>query len=98
VRSPAELGSAMAELLNVRAKRRTAAAQIGDRPAAMKVKRKAPAKGKGKVAAKPKTAATRKPAAKAKPAAKRKPVPKRKPAAKRKPAPKRAARRPARKK
>jgi len=98
VRSPAELGSAMAELLNVRAKRRTAAAQIGDRPAAMKVKRKAPAKGKGKVASKPKTAATRKPAAKAKPAAKRKPVPKRKPAAKRKPAPKRAARRPARKK
>ena len=98
VRSPAELGSAMAELLNVRAKRRTAAAQIGDRPAAMKVKRKAPAKGKGKVAAKPKTAAKRKPAARAKPAAKRKPVPKRKPAAKRKPAPKRAARRPARKK
>jgi succinyl-CoA synthetase alpha subunit len=104
VRSPAELGSAMAELLNVRAKRRTAAAQIGDRPAAMKVKRKSPAKGKGKAAAKPKTAAKRKPAPKAKTAAKRKPVakqkaaPKRKPAAKRKPAPKRAARRPARKK
>jgi len=103
VRSPAELGSAMAELLNVRATRRAAAAKIDDRPATMKTSRKAKAKAKGKVAASPKSvksksAAKRKPAPKGKPAPKRQPAAKRASVPKRKPAPKRAVRRPARKK
>jgi succinyl-CoA synthetase alpha subunit len=38
VKSAAELGSAMAELLNVRKKRRTAASHVGERPAAMQLK------------------------------------------------------------
>jgi succinyl-CoA synthetase alpha subunit len=47
VRSPAELGSAMAELLNVRAKRRAVAAHIGERPATMRAKpARKPAGGK----------------------------------------------------
>jgi succinyl-CoA synthetase alpha subunit len=41
VKSPADLGKAMAELLHVRATRRTSAAHIGERPASMRAKRKA---------------------------------------------------------
>jgi succinyl-CoA synthetase alpha subunit len=48
VRSPAELGSAMAELLNVRKKKRAAADYIGERPSALvKAKKKS---GKAKAA------------------------------------------------
>jgi succinyl-CoA synthetase alpha subunit len=59
VKSVADLGAAMAELLNVRAKRRASAAYIGERPAAMrakarrKAKPKVKAKAKAKVKAKP---------------------------------------------
>jgi hypothetical protein len=85
-KSPAELGEAIAGLLNVRAKARAAATHIGARPAAML----------GKAA---KKKPRRKPA-KTKPAAKGKRLPaKKKSATKRKQVPKKkAARRPARKK
>jgi succinyl-CoA synthetase alpha subunit len=89
VRSPAELGSAMAELLNVRAQRRARAAQVAERPATMRARTR-------------KAAPRRKPAAKKRKASpvKRKAAPvKRKAApAKRKAAPRRAPRRSARKK
>jgi succinyl-CoA synthetase alpha subunit len=78
VRSAAELGTAMAELLKSRAKSRAAAAQIDERPASMRRKPKTAAKSKA-VAAK-KTGSKKKSAAKAKPAAKKSAV--RKPAAK----------------
>ncbi|MBK6673447.1 MAG: succinate--CoA ligase subunit alpha [Proteobacteria bacterium] len=53
VKSPAELGAAMAELLNVRKKSRVAASQVGDRPASMRAKsRKAKAAPKAKAKAK----------------------------------------------
>jgi succinyl-CoA synthetase alpha subunit len=65
VRSPAELGSAMAELLNVRAKRRAVETQIGERPAAM-LPRSAKVSKKGKAAAKRSAAAKVKAAPKAK--------------------------------
>jgi len=94
VRSPAELGSAMAELLNVRSRKRAAAAQIDERPSAMKPRRAAKATPKAKSKAKAKAKAKATPKRKAPAKAKAKP----KTAAKRKPAPKRAARRPARKK
>jgi succinyl-CoA synthetase alpha subunit len=68
VKSVADLGAAMAELLNVRAKRRATAAHIGERPAAMRVKAKSKAKPKAKSKAKAKV----KVKVKAKPA--RKPV------------------------
>jgi succinyl-CoA synthetase alpha subunit len=87
VRSPAELGSAMAELLNVRAKRRAAAAHIGERPAAMRTK-----SARGKSAAKKKGKAVKAKAVK-RVAAKRKAAPPRKAAPRRK-----ASRKPARKK
>jgi succinyl-CoA synthetase alpha subunit len=105
VRSPAELGSAMAELLNVRSKRRAAAAQIGERPATMKAGRgakpkakpKTKSKTKTKVKSKAKATPTRKVSPKSK-SVKPKTAAKRKSAPRRKPAPKRAVRRPARKK
>ncbi len=75
VKSPAELGKAMAELLHVRSKARVAAAHIGERPASMRAK---PAKGKAakkpvakKVAAKSKAVSKVVP----KKVAKKKPVP-----------------------
>src|SRR5512139_1598120 len=88
VKSPAELGAAMAELLHVRKTARVAASQIGERPAAMRAKpRKLAAK-------KPKAKPARKPA-KAKAKAKAKPKAKAKAKAARRAAPKRvAARRP----
>jgi len=102
VRSPAELGSAMAELLNVRAQRRAAASQIGERPAAMRAKpaggRKTVKAGarKSKPAKKGKVPKPGKPARKGS-AAKAKAV--KRTAAKPKAAPKRkASRKPARKK
>jgi succinyl-CoA synthetase alpha subunit len=89
VKSPAELGAAMAELLNVRKKARVAASQVGERPATMRAKpRKVKAKVKAKSKAKAKTPA--------KAAPKRK-VAKRA-AAKRIPAKRAPAKRPARKK
>lgn len=103
VKSPAELGAAMAELLNVRKKARVAARQVGERPASMKAKA-----GKAKSAPKAKAKAKAKAKVKAKPNAKAKPKTKAKPNAKAKSgsaakaakraAPKRAAKRPARKK
>jgi len=102
VRSPAELGPAMAELLNVRAKRRAAAVEIGARPASMRARSGVSAKAKkGKAAAKRSAAAKRKLAPKRKAGSTRKAAaPTRKAAPpKRKTAPKRrATRRPARKK
>jgi succinyl-CoA synthetase alpha subunit len=102
VKSPAELGQAMAELLNVRKKATAAAAHIGERPAAMlgkASKSKASAKKAGKK--KPASRAA-KPLVKRGVAAKKKPAVKKavakKPAPKKKPAKKKAARRPARKK
>ena len=44
VRSPAELGSAMAELLNVRARKRASAQQISERPDSMRARPKKKAK------------------------------------------------------
>jgi len=85
VRSPAELGPAMAELLNVRSKRRAAEAHIGERPASMRSRSAAKAAKTGKAA--------RRGAAKRKVAGKKKAAPKRKAAPRRA-----AARRPARKK
>jgi succinyl-CoA synthetase alpha subunit len=100
VRSAAELGTAMAELLNVRAKRRAAASHIDERPASMRP-RSAGKKPKKSAAAK-RGGASRKVATKVAPkrqaAPKSKASPKRKVAPKRKAAPKRATRRPARKK
>jgi succinyl-CoA synthetase alpha subunit len=104
VRSPAELGSAMAELLKSRAKSRAAAAQIDERPAAMRRKPKATAKKKSKPAKKKaspkKKAAVRKPVPKKMPAAKKKSAAKKKPAAKKQPvrAKVKSSRRPVRKK
>jgi succinyl-CoA synthetase alpha subunit len=69
VKSVADLGAAMAELLHVRAKRRASAAHIAERPAAM-----------AKAGRKPKKKVRAKPAAKAK--VKVKAVPKAKPGAK----------------
>jgi succinyl-CoA synthetase alpha subunit len=111
VKSPAELGTAMAELLNVRSRTRAAASFIGERPAAMVAR---PARGKSKQAGAAAKKAVKKGARKAakkvatkklpkKPASRRlKPAPKRaassrKPAARRAAA-KKVARRPARKK
>jgi succinyl-CoA synthetase alpha subunit len=108
VKSPAELGQAMADLLNVRKKAHAAAVRIGERPAAMrgKASKKSAAKKKAakkvparKGAAKPavkRGAAVKKKVAVKRPKVKR-PVA-RKAAAKKKPAKKKAARRPARKK
>ncbi|MBK7115198.1 MAG: succinate--CoA ligase subunit alpha [Proteobacteria bacterium] len=93
VKSPAELGAAMAELLNVRKKSRVAATQVGERPASMRAKsRKAKAapKAKAKAKAKPKAKPKSQVKSKAKAAPKRKAV--------KRAAPRRAARRPARKK
>jgi succinyl-CoA synthetase alpha subunit len=91
VRSPAEIGPAMAELLNVRAKRRAAEVQIGERPASMRAR---PTRSKAK-----KSKVAKRGAAKSRIALKRKAAPKRRLAPKRKPAPKRrATRRHARKK
>jgi succinyl-CoA synthetase alpha subunit len=98
VKSPAELGSAMAELLNVRKKARAAATYIGARPAALDAKKPKKKAGKKKPAAKKAPKPQAKPRAKA---AKKtvKPVPKKKPVAKKKPpAKKKAAKRPVRKK
>jgi succinyl-CoA synthetase alpha subunit len=107
VKSPAELGQAMAELLNVRKKANAAASHIGERPAAMrgkaatrKAKKKPARKTSAKPAARRSAAVKQKPVAKkvvAKKAAARKPAAS-KPAAKKRPAKKKAARRPARKK
>ena len=106
VRSPAELGPAMAELLNVRAKRRAAETHVGERPAAMRP-RSGKVSKKGQAAAKrsaaPKVKAAPKAKSKAKSSTKAKPKLKANAKAKskvaRKPASKRsAARRPARKK
>ena len=90
VRSPAELGSAMAELLNVRAKRRAVAGHIGERPATMRARpARKPAAGKKAAPAKAKPAKKAK-SVKAKSA--------RRAAVSRKAsAPRRAARKPARK-
>jgi succinyl-CoA synthetase alpha subunit len=104
VKSPAELGAAMAELLNVRKKSRAAASQVGERPATMRAKprggaakpRKA-AKAKAKPKAKPKTKAKTKPKAKAKARVAPKRAPAKRATAKRL-ARKPAGRRPARKK
>jgi succinyl-CoA synthetase alpha subunit len=93
VRSPAELGAAMAELLNVRKKSRVASSRIEERPAALRAKtRKAKAapKVKTKVKAKAKAKVARKSRS-----AKRVPA---KRAAPRRAARARAGRRPARKK
>jgi succinyl-CoA synthetase alpha subunit len=68
VKSVADLGAAMAELLNVRAKRRASAAHIGERPASMRAKRKVRTRVKAKVKAKAKAKA--KPRVKAKARAK----------------------------
>ena len=57
VRSPAELGSTMAELLKARTKQRTAASQIGERPASMRKQKKSKLKPKAKVKAKVKAKA-----------------------------------------
>jgi succinyl-CoA synthetase alpha subunit len=89
VKSVADLGAAMAELLNVRAKRRASAAHIGERPASMQASKKGKAKSKPK--AKVKAKAKTKPKTKLKP---KKTKVTRKPA---KPV-RRPARRPARKK
>jgi succinyl-CoA synthetase alpha subunit len=62
VKSPAELGAAMAELLNVSARRRAVAAHIGERPAAMRPRSKA--KAKAKVKTKPARKTTKKKAVK----------------------------------
>ncbi len=105
VKSPAELGKAMAELLHVRSTARVAAAHIGERPASMRAK---PARGKAKRKA-TKGKAAKKPAVKAKVVAKKapkkgpvrsvaKPAARKKPATKSRPVAKKAARRPARKK
>jgi succinyl-CoA synthetase alpha subunit len=94
VKSPAELGAAMAELLNVRKKARVAARQVGERPASMKVKA-------GKAKAAPKSKAKSKAKAKVKAKVKSKAKPKAKPKAKSgtvAKAAKRTAKRPARKK
>jgi succinyl-CoA synthetase alpha subunit len=108
VRSPAELGPAMAELLNVRAKRRAAETHVGERPAAMrprlaKISKKGKAAVKRSAAPKVEAAPKRKAKSNAKSnsKAKLKARAKSKTKAKvaRKPAAKRsAARRPARKK
>jgi succinyl-CoA synthetase alpha subunit len=67
VNSPAELGTAMAKLLNVRAQSRVSASHIGERPAAMRAKpRKATRKAKPKTKTKPKPKPKPKPKAKAK--------------------------------
>jgi succinyl-CoA synthetase alpha subunit len=85
VQSPAELGAAMAELLNVRKKARVAARQVGERPASMKARAgKAKASPKAKAKAKPKAKAKAKSGSAARSA--------------KRAAPKRAAKRPARKK
>jgi succinyl-CoA synthetase alpha subunit len=74
VKSVADLGAAMAELLNVRAKRRASEAHIGERPASMRAKRKVrtrvKAKAKAKAKVKAKTKAKAKPRVKAKARAK----------------------------
>jgi succinyl-CoA synthetase alpha subunit len=93
VKSPAELGSAMAQLLQKRARRQQRAAQIEPRPAALKKKRKVKAKVKAKVKVKAKAKAKAKPKAKTKFNAKPKSTRKVKTKAKRKP-----TRKPARKK
>src|SRR6187551_474591 len=69
VKSVADLGAAMAELLNVRAKRRASAAHIGERPASM---RKAKSKTKSKTKPQPKKKVKVKVKVKAKPKAKAK--------------------------
>jgi succinyl-CoA synthetase alpha subunit len=86
VKSPAELGKAMAELLHVRTKTRAAAAHVGERPAAMRVRPNRKKKAR-------KTARATRPSARKAPAARKKPVARKKSAAKKK-----ATRRPARKK
>jgi succinyl-CoA synthetase alpha subunit len=68
VKSPAELGSAMAQLLKQRRAQRAADSQVGERPATMKKKRKA--KSKPKVKVKPKAKPKVKVKAKSKPAKK----------------------------
>jgi hypothetical protein len=93
VKSPAELGAAMAELLNVRKKQRAAALAVGERPASMGA-RKAVKKPAGKTSRKVAKKAPKKAAKKvATKATKAKVV--RKVA---RPAKKKSARRPARKK
>ncbi|MGC4029914.1 MAG: succinate--CoA ligase subunit alpha [Steroidobacteraceae bacterium] len=94
VKSPAELGSALADLLKSRARAREAAARIDERPARMLAKKKAAKKAKPaakKVARKAAKSAVKRPAKKA-------PVRKVRAKAAPRPAAKRAARRPARKK
>jgi succinyl-CoA synthetase alpha subunit len=94
VKSPAELGSAMAELLGMRRKQQAAAQAIGDRPAGMRngkaARKSRPTAGKKRPAVKKGKAM----AQKAKPATRKgkKAAPARRPAAKRRPT------RPARKK
>jgi hypothetical protein len=87
VKSPAELGAAMAELLNVRKKARVAATQVGERPASMRAKPRKARKAKAKAKTKAKVARR---------AAAKRATSKR--AASKRPARKPAARRPARKK
>ena len=100
VRSAAELGATMSEVLRRRAKRRAAELQIAARPASMRraaataSKRKPPA-GRKKAAAKSRTSTARRPVAKRRAAAKRRTVAKRVVVVRRLAA---ARRRPARKK
>ncbi len=104
VKSPAELGPAIAELLKSRAKSRAAAQSVGARPVSMlakpakKTAGKGAAKAKKKVAKKPAAARKLVPAKKAVLAKKKAPVKKKAPAKKKPPAKKKASRRPARKK
>jgi succinyl-CoA synthetase alpha subunit len=95
VKSPAELGTAMAELLNVRSRARAAATYIGERPAAMRAgpRKKKSGKAAGKVAEK----SARKTAKKTGKSARRTRSSKA-PLRKKKKSARRAARRPARKK
>jgi succinyl-CoA synthetase alpha subunit len=72
VRSVADLGTAMAELLNTRTKRRAEAAHVGERPASLRKSRtrpKAKAKKKTKVKPRAKARATAKPRARVSPTA-----------------------------
>jgi succinyl-CoA synthetase alpha subunit len=64
VKSPAELGAAMAEMLGLRRKRAAAAAAVGTRPAAMRATRKRAGSVKGRKTVRP--AAKKRPGAKTK--------------------------------
>jgi hypothetical protein len=90
VKSPAELGTAMAALLNVRSKARASALHVGARPESMRSGTKKPSRARKK-SAKKKPARTSAKVAKA--SARKKKVLRRKPVARKK-----VARRPARKK